>query len=517
MEQVELGPPPYSNSSETMLLSEVKGSVKPRLSTPPLRELTPETSYGYQVIEFADKVLGEPLLEWQEQLVIRIGELLPDGKPRFKKVLILIARQNGKTHLIKVLSLYWMFIERVELVAGIGSTLKQAKEAWNKAIGSARSNPHLRPLIDAVRRDNNDPHLSTVDNSRYMPAAATEDSLRGFTVDRLIIDELRSHKDYKAWDGAVYTVRTKPYSQIICLSNAGSDDSLVLNDLRDSALEYIKSEGLIGDPSLGLFEWSADEGADPADPKNWALANPSMGVRNPVTRELVLNPTDIQADAIRAVSTGGPALAGFMTEVLCMHVRALDTAVDARAWTKGYRPGELIDTLSPFTWGLDFDYNETEASLVAAQLTDEGTLIQVIKTWRKDELHLVAAELEEKLKQYRPRQFAWFPGGPAARLASSLKTLKIPGVNIRALTGAEVFDATMGFADAVNNGQVQYGLQDAVLNDHVTGAQKAYSGDRWRFTRKTRGSVDAAYAAAGAWYLANTMPPPLSVKLIGPD
>jgi hypothetical protein len=35
----------------------VKGRVEPRIFTPPLRELTPETSYGFAVIEFARDVL----------------------------------------------------------------------------------------------------------------------------------------------------------------------------------------------------------------------------------------------------------------------------------------------------------------------------------------------------------------------------------------------------------------------------------------------------------------------------
>ena len=73
------------------------GSITPRLWTRPLRELTPQTSYGYAVIYFAAVVLGRPLDPWQQWLVIHLGELLPDGLPRFRKVLVVVARQNGKT------------------------------------------------------------------------------------------------------------------------------------------------------------------------------------------------------------------------------------------------------------------------------------------------------------------------------------------------------------------------------------------------------------------------------------
>jgi phage terminase large subunit-like protein len=69
-----------------------------------LRELTPATSYGFEVIDFARDVLEHPLLPWQEFAVIHGGELLPDGRPRFRIVLLLVSRQNGKTELPVVLS-----------------------------------------------------------------------------------------------------------------------------------------------------------------------------------------------------------------------------------------------------------------------------------------------------------------------------------------------------------------------------------------------------------------------------
>src|ERR1041384_5823800 len=89
----------------------VLGSVTPRLFPAPLITgppddcpcgrcaLTPETTYGFAVIVFARDVLKMPLDPWQEFLVIHAGELLADNRPRFKKILLIVARQNGKTTL----------------------------------------------------------------------------------------------------------------------------------------------------------------------------------------------------------------------------------------------------------------------------------------------------------------------------------------------------------------------------------------------------------------------------------
>ena len=95
----------------------IRGFQVPRIATTPLRELTPDTSLGFEAIEFATEVLGVDLLEWQKNLLIASLELAAgsftwDEHPilRFKTVLILIARQNGKSFIASVRMLWRMFI-----------------------------------------------------------------------------------------------------------------------------------------------------------------------------------------------------------------------------------------------------------------------------------------------------------------------------------------------------------------------------------------------------------------------
>jgi len=121
----------------------VLGSSTPRLYTPPLRELTPSTSYGFEVIEFARDVLGRPLYPWQEFAVIHGGELLETGFPRFRFVLLLAARQNGKTEIPVVLAAYWQFIERVPIILGTSTKLDYAAETWRKTVNRVERSPIL--------------------------------------------------------------------------------------------------------------------------------------------------------------------------------------------------------------------------------------------------------------------------------------------------------------------------------------------------------------------------------------
>lgn len=83
------------------------GSTTPRLWTPPLVTgppgpcgcgcaLTPSTSAGFSAVEFGEDVIGMRLIPWQRWLLVHAHELRWDGRFRFRTVLVLVARQNGK-------------------------------------------------------------------------------------------------------------------------------------------------------------------------------------------------------------------------------------------------------------------------------------------------------------------------------------------------------------------------------------------------------------------------------------
>jgi hypothetical protein len=326
----------------------VLGSTAPRLWTPPLRELTPETSVGFHQIEFARDWLGRPFDAWQEFVVIHAGELLPDGRPRFRKVLVMVARQNGKTEIPVILSLYWQFVEAVPMILGTSTKLDYAKESWRRAVQLGERAAKLDELRPPrwKREANGEQESWTREDARYKIAAANANAGRSLTVDRLILDELRQHHDYTAWDAALPTGNAVRDFQAWCMSNAGDDRSVVLNDLREAALTYIETGE--GDDTLCLLEWSAPEDADPLDLQALAMANPNLGRR--------IDPRALLGDARKAVAKGGEVLTGFKTECMCIRVRQLDPAVDPGAWARCLDPGDLAAARSgsrcAWTWPL---------------------------------------------------------------------------------------------------------------------------------------------------------------------
>jgi phage terminase large subunit-like protein len=492
---------------------EVLGSITPRLWTPPLvDELTPHTSYGFDVIDFARDVAGTPLDPWEEWTVIHAGELLADGRPRFRFVLIIVARQNGKTMLARVLIMYWLFVEKLPLILGTSTDRSYAKRTWKDVCAAIKANPYLAKRIgaDAVRLTIGEEAINTLAGCEYTFAANNSRAGRSTTLHRWVCDELREHRTRDAWNAATNAMNAVPGAQVVAITNQGDDTAIVLDGLRDSAIEYIETG--VGDPRLGLIEYSAPAGSDPADLRALALANPNLGRR--------IDPDALLGAAIRAKRAGGIELADFRTEVMCMRVPHFDAAVDPDAWLAAGTdtPLDLAQHRQHVALCLDVSMAGDHATLTAAAVVDGHTHVEVVAAWDGYGCtKAVRAELPAIVARVKPRVFGWFPAGPAAVLTADLMERRRGGWPPRRVKLAEIRTdvpaVCMGLAEQTLSGSVSHG-NDPMLNAHIAAAAKLRRGDAWVFGRRGAGPVDGAYAAAGAVHLARTLPPlppPLSV------
>ncbi|WP_329069016.1 terminase [Amycolatopsis sp. NBC_01480] len=497
----------------------VYGSTMPRLWTRPLVQgppgpcgcgcaLTPDTSYGFEVEEFARDTLLRPLDPWQRWAAIHGGELLANGWPRFRTILLLISRQNGKTELLVILTLYWLFIEVRKLVLGTSTNLVYAVESWEKAVELAEACDALAEDIppNGVRRTNGENVLRTTDKARYRIAASNRKGGRSLTIHRLVLDELREHHDFTAWNAAVPATNAVPDAQIWAISNQGDDRSVVLDSLRTAALAFIESGE--GDERLGLLEWSAPDGSRPTDVPALQQANPNLGYR--------LTLSSLLGDARRAEAAGGEELAGFKTESMCMRVPMLDPAIDAENWAECLDPGDMRAARGRVALCFDVSIDGRHATLAAAAVLPDGRVrVEVVAAW--DDMRGMHREMRGWVRRVVPRRFGWFPSGPAAAYAADLddneqadwppQRVEVAGIR------AEVPAVCMGFAELVDAGQIaQSG--DPLLDAQVPATEKLRQGDAWRFTRRGAGHCDATYAAAGAVHLARTLPPPPARPLV---
>ena len=356
----------------------IKGSETPRIYTPPLRELTPDTTLGYEIIDFATEVLEISLLPWQKWLLIHAFEVIETGSDwrlRFRNVQTRVARQNGKTTLGCVIALYFLYALEVGLVLGTAQDVSNAEDTWQSCVEMAESNKQLAEAIKHVWYTNGSKRLQLVGNRDYRVRASNRKAGRGKSADLVLMDELREHQTWEAWAALSKTGMARKNALMWCMSNAGDGTSVVLRHFR------IRAHAQLGDPdgivralgeselnadesadgsALGLFEWSAPPDADPGDVNAWAQANPSLGYT-------------IELPTIKAAYADDPADV-FKTECLCQWVTSVVTPpFPVNAWDAGKDEQSTIRKDSPLWWGVDISADRAHASIAVCGKRQDDT------------------------------------------------------------------------------------------------------------------------------------------------
>jgi hypothetical protein len=426
---------------------------------------------------------------------------MPDGSYRFRVIVLLVARQNGKSHVGRVLLLWRLYVDGARLILGVGQDVSLAREIWSACLESIQGVPELAAELDVVRRVNGDEWFRLTGGGRYKIVASNKKAGRGLSVDLLDFEELRTQKDWAAWSSLSKTTSARPNGQIFAFSNAGDESSVVLNQLRANALAG-------ADDSLAIFEWSAPAGCDLNDRQAWALANPALN-----------HPDGISEAAIRSsLATDPPAV--FRTEVLCQHVDQLDGAFQMDGWQAGRDAAGTLDAYRDrLVVGLAVAADLAHITLaVAALLPDGRPRVEIRAAWT--DTGRLRDDLAGIIEAMKPRALAWFPGSAAAALAVPIRglTAKPPAAGKplpRAdrdkpigleLTGGRAGEALQGLADLVAARRVVHG-GDPLLDAHLAGAQRKATPDGgWTIVRRGAGHVDAAEAAAAAVYGVLTLP-----------
>ncbi|QHO91933.1 terminase [Actinomyces sp. 432] len=376
------------------------GRSTPRVCTPAARELTPDTSYGYSLIEFAHDVLGMRLLPWEQELAIRALEVDAAGaRLRYRTVLLLVARQNGKSTFAQVLSLWAMYVLGIGLLIGTAQDLDIAEELWSGCVDIAESVDELAAAVTNVNRTNGKKALE-IDyggaKSKYKVKASSRKGARGLSGDLIILDELREHTNWDAWGAVTKTTIARPKAQTWTLSNAGDDASVVLMTLRRKAHaglgdpdgvnadETVVTMGGGEDSGIGLFEWSAAPGRATSDRDGWAEANPSLGY------------TIAEGSLASAEATDPEPV--FRTECLCQWVTTMrEGPFPDGVWDACTDPVGVIPDEAPVTYAVDVSVDRSAAYVAAAGVRADG----------RPQVEIVAARPGQGWADWLPE---WFRG-----------------------------------------------------------------------------------------------------------
>jgi phage terminase large subunit-like protein len=447
----------------------LRGATKPRLFTPLLKG-----ENKLQDIKDLCEIVKTPLLPWQEFILKDMLTVDKKGLWIRKTNLLLIARQNGKTHLARMLILAHLLKWNTNVLM-MSSNRSMALDTFRQVAMLLENNDHLKGFVKQIRYANGTESIEMLSGARLDVVAATRDGSRGRSVNGLLfIDEVREINE-EAFRAATPTTRAHPNSHTLLTSNAGDAFSTVLNDLRERALSYPPK-------TFGFYEYSAPQYCKINDKAAWAMANPSMGYT-------------ITAEAIEESIATSP-IETTRTETLCQWIDSLQSP-----WPHGVleatSDSDLIMNPGALTiFGFDVSPSRRNASLVAGQILPDGRIgFGIIDQWESqvavDDLKIAAA-IKGYADIYKPRLVCY----DKYTTQSISDRLSNAGVMVEDVSGQKFYQACGDLLDGLVNGRVVHSGQAELVAQFNNCAAKV-NDTAWRIVkRKSAGDVSAPIAVA---------------------
>jgi hypothetical protein len=412
-------------------------------------------------------LFGIEPLDWEQYTLDHMGERRSDGRLRYRIVVITVARQNGKSVILRI---------RLadELIAGSSTSCvmshdrAQAREIVFEPLADALDTDRFRPLGPKIRHANGFERivLGALD-SRLVLLSPTEKGAHGYSLDLAVVDEAWSLFDYRVPQAITPTQVHRPDPQLVVVSTAGTEQSAWLRSLVD--------RGRAGtDPSMLYLEWSAPGELDPADPAAWRAANPSYG-------------QGISHEALEAAFASMPEQE-FERAHLNRWTVAAETVIGPAAWASCHD----VEPIGPeLVLAFDVELDRSSSAIVAAGSTSSGRLgVEVIE--QRPGTEWVLPRLVTLAARHDPIAIVANGAGPAKSLVEQGPAA---GVALETYNSTSYVAACQVFFDLVSSGRLSQ-RAERPLDLAVAAAGRRALGGSWVFGRAHPGAVISPLVAA---------------------
>jgi hypothetical protein len=420
-------------------------------TTPPARWSSPRRpdrpTWGPRVAKIAH-ALGKPLMPWQQHVVDLALEVDPaTGRLAYREVRLTVPRQSGKTTLILAKNI-WRMADAARLggrqnLVYVAQTRNKAREKFvDDYLEELTAAPRLKGRW-TKRLSNGSESIRWENGSRWGIESTTEKAGHGPTLDVGDIDEAFAQIDDRAEQAMKPAMITRPQPQLWVVSTAGTEDSLYLNDKVDTGREFAQA-GI--DRGVCYIEWSAPDGADPADPATWWTCMPALG--HTVTQEAV------------AADFASMKLAEFSRAYLnWKRPKAFgEQVIDAEKWAACQDPASQLDG-GPAVFAVDVSPGAGSAAIAVAGYRSDGLPhIEVIDYRDGDDwVTTRVVDLRDRWGSHIPVLLD--PASPAAALIPDLVR---GGVEPQLVNGRQLAQACAYLKSTVLAGGIRVLAQDVV-------------------------------------------------------
>lgn len=198
-----------------------------------------------------------------------------DGKRRFRKAYIEIARKNGKTALVAAIAAY-LLIADGEMGAEVYATAtkeEQAKLAWLDTSKMVKQSPELSRHITIMQKS----MLVERTDSFFKFLGGDSKTLDGLNPHGVIADELHAHKTRGMVDIMETAMGARSQPLMFEITTAGTYDPESIGWMEHEHAQKVLECVLDDDETFAII-FAADDDDDWEDPRTWEKANPNIDV-----------------------------------------------------------------------------------------------------------------------------------------------------------------------------------------------------------------------------------------------
>ena len=202
-----------------------------------------------------------------------------DRTRKYREVLLIVGRKNGKSTLSAAIGLYLMIGdgEPGAEVYSLATKKDQAKIIWLEAKRMVKKSPALRRKIKALISE----MVADYNDGVFRPLGSDSDTQDGLNVHGALPDEIHAWKDKNLWDVVVDGMTAREQPLIFCTTTAGTVREGIYDIKYDEATALINK---FGDQPLSPEEerflpiiYELDNRKEWIDPLCWPKANPGLG------------------------------------------------------------------------------------------------------------------------------------------------------------------------------------------------------------------------------------------------
>lgn len=422
-------------------------------------------------------------MPWQELIAMVGGELLDDGTPAYREVVVTVPRQAGKTMsalgIVEQRAVGWGGPQRISYSAQTGNDArKKLVEDWIPILEPIKAKLGIRQLLRGMGAEG----IVWRNGSRLGLLASAEESGHGKTVDLAIKDELFADYDDRRDQALIPAMATRPLAQAWTFSTAGTDASIPLLRAVERGRAAVEAGVRSG---VAYFEWSAPMDADPDDPAVWWAHHPALGYT-------------ITEDVIRQARASMPD-GEFRRAFLNQWTRSEDRVIPADVWAAACSPDAAVEPERGVAFAVDANPERSAAAIFVS----DGTTVE------QAEFRPGTGWVVERLVEMAQRWSAPVGLDPAGPAGVFVRELERAGVKVVDVAGRDMLQACGAFYDAVTERRVTI-RTSGDLDAAVAGAVRRQVGDAWAWARRSS-AVDVCplVAATLAFDVAGREPAPV--------